>query len=224
MELRSYWNILVSKWWLILLTVIITVAVSGYLTFTQDPVYQTSVTYIVRPNVADEDDRDLLSGLDVLSRREEIASTYAEVAISRSIKNISADILDLSSDQKADLSVSSRLLAGTNVLEISVTGTNPVLIHDFANVVGEQTVNYVQDLYEAYQLAHLDAADIPSVPIRPSKVLNIGLGLVFGLILGIGLAFFAHLLGEGRVQEEPKTGIEDDSSDEDDEQANSDAD
>ncbi len=77
------------------------------MTFSQKPTYQTSVTYIVRPNVADEDARDLLSGLDVLSRREEIARTYAEVAISRLIKNQAADILGLSSEEKNEMVVSS---------------------------------------------------------------------------------------------------------------------
>ena len=209
MDLRSYWQILWRKWWLVLLAVVVTVGVASYLTFSEDPVYQTSVTYIVRPNVADEDARDLLSGLDVLSRRQEIASTYAEVATSRLIKNRSAEILDLSSDEKSDLSVSSRLLAGTNVLEITVIGTNPVLIRDFANAVGVETVNYVQALYEAYLLAHLDAADVPTTPVRPSKVINLGLGLVFGLILGVCLAFLAHFLRDGSTTQASEPGLED---------------
>lgn len=210
MDYRNYLKILIGKWWLILLSVVVTLGVASYLTFSQKPVYQTSVTYIVRPNVADEDARELLSGLDVLSRREEIASTYAEVAISRLIKNSSAELLELSSEEKADLSVSSRLLAGTNVLEITVTGTNPSLMRDFANTVGDETVNYVQELYETYQLAHLDSADIPTTPIRPSRVVNLGLGFIFGLILGVGLAFLADYLQDGGLSTDSEQLLEED--------------
>lgn len=198
MEFRKYMNILIGKWWLVLLTVAITLGAVSWLTFSQKPTYQTSVTYIVRPNVADEDARDLLSGLDVLSRREEIARTYAEVAISRLIKNQAADILGLSPEEKSDMVVSSRLLAGTNVLEISVTGTDPYQIRDFANTVGEETVNYVQALYETYQLAHLDSADASFTPIKPSPIINISLGFLAGIVLGISLAFLAHYLQDSR--------------------------
>jgi capsular polysaccharide biosynthesis protein len=207
---------LIEKWWLIILTMAVTLGVVSLLTITQKPTYQTSVTYILRPNISDEDARDLLSGLDVLSRREEIANTYAEVAISRFIKNKAVDILGLSSEEKEDLTVSSRLLAGTNVLEITITGTNPTMVRDFANTVGEETVNYVQELYETYQLAHLDPAELPVSPIKPSEVINLSFGLFFGIVLGMGLAFLAYYLQSSRqipedlelLQPGPSSGVE----------------
>ena len=204
MDIRKYIKILIGKWWLILLTVIITLGAVSWFTFSQQPIYQTSVTYIVRPNVADEDARELLSGLDVLSRREEIARTYAEVAISRLVRNKAADMLELTAEEKASMEVSSRLLAGTNVLEISVTGPDPYMIRDYADTVGEETVSYVKELYETYQLAHLDSADASFTPIGPGRVFNLSLGLFVGLVLGIGLAFFAHYLQVR--QQEPLDG------------------
>lgn len=39
-----------------------------------------------------------------------------------------------------------------------------------------------------------DVAEPGKEPVRPNKPLNIGLGLIFGLIMGIGLAFFIEYL------------------------------
>ncbi len=39
-----------------------------------------------------------------------------------------------------------------------------------------------------------DPAEIPTTPVKPNKPVNIALGLVFGLVMGIGLAFFIEYL------------------------------
>ncbi len=79
-----------------------------------------------------------------------------------------------------------------------MTGTDPYQIRDFADTLGEETVNYVQELYETYQLAHLDSADASFTPIKPSPVINLILGFVVGIVLGICLALLAHYLQVSR--------------------------
>ncbi|OQY20915.1 MAG: hypothetical protein B6I34_08060 [Anaerolineaceae bacterium 4572_32.1] len=194
MELKAYFRILIQKWWVILPTLLITFTSTVVLTFTQIPVYQTTATFVVTPNTSFEDVKSFASGLDILSRRSEIATTYAEVANSNSIKKQAAVELGLSSAQKKSLSVESQLLAGTNVLKITVEGNDPVLVRDFANTVGAQTITYAQELYETYVLKPLDPATLPNSPIKPSKALNLALGGILGLALGAGLAFLSEYL------------------------------
>lgn len=194
MELKVYLQVLIKKWWLILPAFLITVGVTFWLTLSQVPVYEAKTTYILRPNSSVDDAKNLLSGLDVLSRRAEIASTYAEVANSRLIKERAAERLGITSAQRKTLSVDSQVLAGTNVLEMVVSGNDPALVRDFANRVGNETVSYVEDLYESTQLAPLDRATLPHSPVRPNTKLNLAMGVVLGLVLGIGLAFVAHFL------------------------------
>ena len=194
MEIKTYLRILIRKWWVVMPTFLITLVASIIFTFTQTPVYQTTSTFIVAPNSSFQDVKNFLSGLDVLSNRSEISSTYAEVAASRQIKQLAADELRLSRDQKESLSVSSRLLAGTNVLEITVEGNDPALVRDFSNTVGTKTVTYVQGLYDTYELKSLDSANLPASPISPAVKLNLALGAVLGLVLGVGLAFLAEYL------------------------------
>jgi len=194
MESKTYLHILARKWRIILASFLITFIATVVFTYTQPAAYQATGTYIVRVGATFQDDRGFVSALDTLSRRVEIASTYAEVTSSRMIRNLAADALGLSLEQREQLSVDSRLIAGTNILEITVEGRDPALVRDFANAVGAQTVAYVQKLYEAYELEPLDQAMLPESPVRPDKVLILSLGGLFGLILGAGLALITEYL------------------------------
>jgi diguanylate cyclase (GGDEF)-like protein len=194
MELRAYLRTLIGKWWIVLPAFLITFTSTTVFTFTQVPVYQAIATFVVTPNTSFEDVRSYLSGLEVLSRRSEISTTYAEVGNSHHIKNLAADELDVSPAQKRSLSVDSQLQAGTNILEITVTGNDPILVRDFTNAVGTQIIAFVQELYEMYELKPLDQATLPTAPIKPNKVLNLALGGILGLALGAGLAFLAEYL------------------------------
>ena len=213
MEIKAYLRILGRYWWLVVLAFVVTLTATIVLTWTQEPVYESSATFIVAPKISLDDVRDFVDGLEVLSRRAEIASTYAQVASSRRIKEQAANELGLSPEQKESLRVNGQLLAGTNVLEITVEGNDPALVRDFANMVGAETLVYAEELYEAYELNLLDNAAFPSAPIRPNKPLNLSLGVVFGLVLGAGLAFSSeYLVGPTGSTVDP--GIADESTDE----------
>ena len=194
MELKIYLRILLKKWWIVLPAFLITFTSTIVFTFTQAPTYRAVATFVVTPTSSFEDIKSFASGLDMLSRRTEIATTYTEVAISHLIRNQASEILGLSQSQRENLAVESKLRAGTNVLEITVEGSDPVLVRDFANTVGVQTIAYVQDLFETYSLSPLDEAATPDFPTRPNKMLNLALGGVFGLTLGVGLAFLSTYL------------------------------
>lgn len=194
MELRVYLRLLINKRWVVLSPFLVTLALTAVFTFAQAPVYRSAATFVVRPNISSENPRDQVSGLEVLSRLTEIPSTYVEVANSRLIKQRAAEKLGVSSEQATSLSVQSRLLAGTNVLSIAVFGKNPTVVRNFADAVGDETAAYVQQLYEAYELAPLDRATLPAAPVKPNKWLNLALGACLGLALGAGLAFLAEYL------------------------------
>jgi diguanylate cyclase (GGDEF)-like protein len=194
MELKIYLRILLRKWWIVLPAFLITFTATIVLTFTQAPTYRVTTTFVVTPNSSFEDVQSFASGLDMISRRDEIASTYAQVAASRLIKQAAADELNLSQDQRKRLSVESQVLAGTNVLKIAVEGSDPVVVRDFANMVGAKIIAYVRELYEVHDLRPLDQATLPASPVKPDKKVNLALGAILGLALGGGLAFLSEYL------------------------------
>jgi diguanylate cyclase (GGDEF)-like protein len=193
MELKIYLRILLRKWWIVLSVFLITFTATVVLTFTQAPTYRATATFVTAPASALEVG-SFVGGLSVLSGRTEITNTYTEVASSWVIRREAADELALSWDQWKGLSVESHLRAGTNVMEITVEGSDPVLVRDFANMIGAKTMSYVQELYEVFDMRPLDQAGVPSSPIKPNKMLYLTLGAILGLVLGVGLAFLSEYL------------------------------
>ena len=205
MELKIYWRMLKRRWWLLAISLLIVVGATYALTSRQRPVYETSATFVIRPRLSPtggteaERSDDFVRALDMVSRRVEINTTFAEVATSRLIKQEATDQLDLTSAERQGLDVGARVIGGTNVLEISVEGHDPAIIRDFANVVGERTVAYVSGLYDVFELEPLDPAVLPSRPVRPNLLVNLLMGLALGLALGGCLVFMLQYLETAAV-------------------------
>ncbi|RMF26835.1 MAG: hypothetical protein D6759_18865, partial [Chloroflexi bacterium] len=125
MELKVYLYILKRKWWIVVPTFLVTVVATIALTFSQQPVYRASATYVVTPSKTFGTTESFIRGLDLLSRRAEIAATYVEVASSHLIRKAAADALQLTGRQRRDLRIEAALVEGTNVIRITVESTSP---------------------------------------------------------------------------------------------------
>jgi capsular polysaccharide biosynthesis protein len=79
------------------------------------------------------------------------------------------------------------------VIEITVEGSDPLLVQTFANKIGESTVDYVHKLDSVYDLVILDSAKSPDKPIRPNLRLNLVLGLALGFSLAGGVVLLAGM-------------------------------
>jgi len=190
MELKTYFRIMVKKWWIVIPVFLVTLTAGIVFTYITAPVYSATTTYVVVPSPSFGG--NLANGLDMLARREEIATTFSEIASSRRVKALAISSLSLQSGQ--DYSVESRLRAGTNIIEITVEGPDPVIVRGLANAVGASIEQYVQELFEVFTLVLLDEAITPQEPLRPNPVLYLTLAAVLGLALGAGLAFLSEYL------------------------------
>jgi diguanylate cyclase (GGDEF)-like protein len=194
MELKTYLRLLFKHWWIVLPTFLVTLAATILFTRGQPAIYSATATYVITPTAEFGDVRAFASGLDTLSRRTEIGTTYGQVAQSRTIRSAVIEELGLSPSQAQGLSIRAEQVAGTNILKVTVEARDPDIAQTTANAVGENTVEYAKNLYEPYMLRSLDPAVRPRNPIKPSPMLNYALGGVFGLALAAGLAFLADYL------------------------------
>jgi diguanylate cyclase (GGDEF)-like protein len=133
-----------------------------------------------------------MRALDIASSRLQINATFAQIASSELIKGLAISKLQLQPSQQVGLSTNANVILGTNILNITATGNNPVVVRDFANAVGQITVNYVLNLYDVFALEPLDVASLPAAPIQP----NLPVNLLFASILGLGIGIGATLLIE----------------------------
>ena len=193
MELKIYLRIILKYWWIILGAFVLTLIPTYLFVNSQPWIYETEATFVIRPrsSIAANDD-EIVDALDTISRRVEINTTFAEVSSSSLIKQRAIERLTLPPEDQQGLKVSGKVIAGTNILEISVQGPNPEIVQDFANAISQETVAYVSNLYDVFELEPLDAADLPTNPVSPNKALNLALGGGLGLLLGIGLIFFVE--------------------------------
>jgi capsular polysaccharide biosynthesis protein len=193
-ELKRYLQIIIAKRWIVLSTCAVTLLAVVLLTLSQTPTYESSTKYVVRPVLTDEDAKSLWTALDILSRSQ-IQTTLAEVANSRVIKNQAGTSVGLSGQQLRDLAVSARPLAGTNVLQITAEGPDPLLAKALVSAVGSETATYLKHLYGTFELQVLDEPTTPASPSHPKTTFNLLFGTVAGLVLGVSLAFLSAYLG-----------------------------
>lgn len=182
-----------KRWWVLLLGLAVVVTATYIWTSRQEKVYESKATFVLRPRLSTvtvED--DFVKALDMVSRRVEINTTFAEVATSRFIKNRAIE--QLNSQNTDGLSVKAGVVGGTNVLSLTVEGPDPATAQEFCTLVGAETLKYVSELYDVFELQPLDPASLSTNPVRPSMSLNLMIGSVLGLVLGGGLALLIEFI------------------------------
>lgn len=200
------------RWWLLLVPLTITILFTFYLTSRLTKIYETSSTYVIRPRSELILDDEFVKALDTVSRRIEINTTFAEVAQSDLIKDAAIAQLDLTKEERQKLSAGASVLAGTNILEINAQGKDPEIVRDFATAVGVETVNYVSELYDVFELEPLDKASIPEEPSSPDLLLNLVFAVIIGGVIGVGLVYASRYLNRSHEEFEsiniidPETG------------------
>jgi len=213
MEIRRYIQIIIANWWILLISVVITMAATLVFTLRQPRIYESTSTFVIRPHSSLILEDEFVSTLDTLSRRVEINNTFAEVTTSKLIKARAAEKLGLDSNQRRGLSASGRVLAGTNILRLTVQGRDPEIAQAFAEAVSQETVAYVSNLYDVFELGQLDGASLSRTPVSPNLPLNLAIGFVLGFGLGLTIIFLKEYLGSpGGLQQhfdiiDPDSGI-----------------
>lgn len=192
MELRSLIRVFVEKWWLVVPAFLMTFGSAAVLTLSQPAVYQSNSTFVVK--VTSVEGQDVLSALGLLSRQTEIAETYAQAAESRAIRQAANAALRLNARQQDDVQLESSLVAGSNLLQLSVTSTDQRLAQAYNTAVGTALVKFADGLYPSFELVTLDTAGAPGRPVSPNIPLNLGLGLVVALLLAGGVGYVATII------------------------------
>lgn len=214
MELKLYLNILKKRWWIVVASFLVTLIPTIMFVLQQPWIYESKASFVIRPRSSfAANEEEFVKAIDTLSRRVEINTTFAEVADSSLIKQRALERLELSSQGRKGLKVNGKVKAGTNVLEIVVQGPNPGVVKDFAEAVSLETKSYISGLYDVFELEPLDAAKDPGSPVSPNKPLNIALGGIFGLLMGVSLVFLLEYLQEPIKKDlgfnivDPETGV-----------------
>ena len=196
MELRDYLRIIRKGWPLILAFVVLGSAVGVGLTVATTKIYQASVQIFVA--TATGDDPSQLAQGNSFSQAQ--VQSYVSIANAPSVTDpvIRKLKLNLTSQQFAS-KISADAPQTKVLINLHVTDPNPRMAADLANALATQFNTVVADTAQTngkavVKLTVIHPAIVPTSPIKPSKLINIGLGFVIGLLLGLGLVVLRDVL------------------------------
>ncbi len=132
LELREYLIPLRKWWWLIVLSTVIAGVSSYFATQQQVAAYQTTTTLMIGNAIDDPNPTNAQ-----FSTIRQLAGTYVDIANRTSVRKAAAEALGLNSLPKG---IIVRQLNDTNLVDITVTDTDPARAQAVANELGRQLI------------------------------------------------------------------------------------
>ena len=193
MEIRLYFQMLKRGWWVILLTVLTSLAAALGVSFLAVTQYEAQARFIISPSNVLITGNEVVQGLNTLDRQS-VVLTYVEVMNSDRIYEDALSELNLQSEDVESYSYETVVLSTSFVLELSVRGPSPQVVANLANAIGNQTIKFTRSLNQIYNVVFLDVATVPEQPVSPKPLLNAILAVALGLIGGAFLAILSEQL------------------------------
>jgi capsular polysaccharide biosynthesis protein len=193
-DLRQIWEIIKKRWLLFVAIPLVAALISGVISFyLLQPIYQTSATLIVGKKEVPVSEEEL--NRQLLEANRLLAKTYGEIAKSRTIREqvIKQLGLKLTADQ-LNSKISVNQVEDTEILEITVTHTDPQLAADIANATVWHFTAAVIKIKKIDSVSVIDKAVAPTIPIKPNKMRNILIAYILGLIIALGLSSWLEYL------------------------------
>lgn len=197
MELRDYLRIVRRRWMLIVASVILAVGAAGIVTVSATPQYaSTSRLFISTPSGASS---EVYQG-GVFSQQR--VASYADLITGEDLAQRVIDKRKLSESAAAlSAQITSEVAPETVILEVTVTDPVPARAQLLASAVAAEFTVFVTELETSpgkstspIKATVVDAADLPTRPVSPQPVRNLGLAAIVGLLLGLGVAVLRETL------------------------------
>ncbi|SHG30040.1 capsular exopolysaccharide family [Jatrophihabitans endophyticus] len=199
MDPREFLRILRRGWPLVLVCTVLGVAAGIGLTAATSKVYEASVEVFVATSPT-SDASQLAQGNAFTSDR---VQSYTSVANSPDVTDavVARTRLGLTSQQLAD-KITADAPQNKTLINLHVTDGSPTRAARLANAVAEEFDSVVARKVEqtdsagkpVVKLTVIHPATVPTSPVKPNRTVNVGLGFVLGLLVGLGLVVLRDLL------------------------------
>lgn len=159
--------------------------ISNYLI---EPVYESTTTIIVRQIKNSEEEMNITD----VNLSKSLIYTYAEMAKSNTVlENIK---LKLKTNDQLSEHIKVIPVEDTQILKVTVQNTNPILATDIANTLVEEFTKEIMRITKTDNVAVVDYAKVPVIPIKPNKKLYIIIASVIGEIIILFINFLKEYL------------------------------
>jgi capsular exopolysaccharide synthesis family protein len=197
MELRDYLRIVRAHWLGIVLLTALGIAAAWGWSALQPRVYTATTSGIVNAASAGGDAGSRLVGNQLA---QSVVKSYIDIASWRSVAEYVIDDLGLQTSPEAlvgRVDVSNPL--DTVIIRVTADAGTPEEARDLAESWVRGMINEIEQLEgtgddAAVTVVAGDSARLPTAPSSPNTRLNLALGALIGLALGIGYAVIRHVL------------------------------
>ena len=195
-DLKELLYILRQRWWMVLVTMLVVIlATISYTYFMVTPQFQASTTMMVGTGGTTTLPGGIGIDLGDLNTNRRLAETYGVIVDSRRVANQVIDEMGLNlSAGNLNARVNVSQVRSTEFIEIQVTDPDPERAALIANTIGEVFRDTVIDIMQVDNVSTLDEAIVPTRHTSPNERLNIAIGAVLGIMLGVFLVFLREYL------------------------------
>lgn len=199
MDLRDFVRVLRRRWRIVVALVLLSTATAVTVTALSTRIYQADAEVFVSLQDAGSSTSNAYQG-NLFS--QERVKSYAKIANSPKVTGavVRQLGLDLTPEQVAG-KITATAPTDTVLVDLVVKDPSPTRARDIANAVSTQFAKVVSDLERPatgraspVSVTVVRPADLPMSPVSPRSTINIALGLLVGLALGIGVAVLRETL------------------------------
>ena len=217
MELQDYLLIVRKRWRIIALVVLASVMLSTVATLASTKLYESTTQFFVSTS-GSEDSGALLQGSTFTQQR---VKSYTRLLTTPRILDTVAEAVGGSGASLAG-QISATTPPDTVFIEVAVRDADPARARAIGTAIATEFPTAVSELESSggtktspITVAVVQPPTVPSSPVSPKPLRNVGLGLVLGLLLGLGAAVLREMLDKGikspedvkRVTEAPILGL-----------------
>ncbi|WP_405085631.1 polysaccharide biosynthesis tyrosine autokinase [Microbispora sp. NBC_01389] len=182
-----YYARLVRRNWLVLLLALgIGVGAALAVTARTPPKYVATMTMLL---TADETDDDISAALQAGALSAQRVQSYATLLTSRRVVRQAAD----GDPEALQGNIVAEVVPSTSMLRASVTDTDPARAARAANALGAAFTKVINQIsgpaagdHPVLRITVIDPAETPTAPVSPNPPVNVALGALIALFIGIG--------------------------------------
>lgn len=189
-DIRELFYLALKRWYIIVICFLVATGSSFAINqYYLKPVYKAQATLFLGK---ESDKLSSLSFADI-QLNNQLVTDYRELLKSNLVaKNINEKLGVNIAMFKNNVNV--QTVKDSRIFSISYEDTNPKLATDVVNELALVIKQMASDIIEVKNVKIIDIANEPTVPIKPNKTKNIGMGAILGLISGAALIFISSII------------------------------
>jgi capsular polysaccharide biosynthesis protein len=187
-SLHEFFHVIAKRKSIVILCVLVSVLLATMISYFVIPNTYVAETSVIVGNKADNSKQNVQ--LNDVMMYQNLVKTYANIGTSDEVYDRASNKLNNTiSASEISGSVTIAPIEGTQILTITARATSAEDAFKMATEVTNSFIEVSNEVFPAGDIRIVDKGELPKFPVGPKRTLNIAIGFLFGLMIGIGITF-----------------------------------